>query len=236
MEILVTGLHRSGTSAIANLISLASGLDLLDDPWWAFKTRAMGLAYKLNGDYRAELESTSVLKCPRMAEHLGCFVADFPHVKVVFVFRDPRDVYCSIREKVNAGLPTGMLANERFGWYDEDWEGTSLAFNYYAMQALEMQLILDHKSLIFVQYESFYKQRDRTTEMICNALRIPHSRYRYENRLSEQFGPHSNKSACDQSIKGPGRYQIELDIAISKRIWDMSGYWYNLLLQQTFVV
>lgn len=95
MEILVTGLHRSGTSATARLLATMTHLSLLDDPQWAIFHPQMAKAYRQVNQYQQELAQADIVKCPRMGECLDLILEDFPQAQILYLVRDPRDVYCS---------------------------------------------------------------------------------------------------------------------------------------------
>ena len=101
---------------MAHLLSAGAAWDLLDDPEWAIEDGAA--SFLDNPDSFAELAGADIAKIPRMTEALPQFLSTFPAARVVVMVRDPRDTWCSIREKFATGRKTRMHEYSRLGIAD----------------------------------------------------------------------------------------------------------------------
>ena len=224
MRVLVTGLHRSGTSVVAKLLAALTNLTLLDDPQWAIFHPRLAGAYRSVNTYREELESFEIVKCPRMGECLDLVLSDFPLTKIVYVVRDPRDVFCSIAEAQKSPDWTvkTMADNKRFGDHVNLSEGVSLAYKYYANQALSGEKRCPGR-LTFVAYTDLYFYPELTVKRIGQriGLRVVNS---FPDHLRwQQLAPLRNKVPGEISIKGVNRWKKELDHPTASLIMDTCG-------------
>jgi hypothetical protein len=224
VKVLVTGLHRSGTSVAAKMLAHVSRLGLNDDPEWAIFHPLMARAYRDVLQYRAELESSEIVKCPRMGECLTEALTDFPITKAVFVVRDPRDVYCSVREAVEAGHWTAatMADNARFGRHETLWQGVALAFRMYALEALAARRAHGER-VIFSRYADLYRGLQCEISALCGALSVRELRPIPPGAERAQLAPLRNKSTYDTSIKGVDRWQEELTREVAETIEVLCG-------------
>lgn len=223
MQILVTGLHRSGTSATSVLLAAMTNLSLLDDPQWAIFHPQMARAYRYVKEYRFELDQFSIVKCPRLGECLDFVTRDFPGTEIVYMVRDPRDIYCSINEaqKSSDNTVTTMADNRRFGKHEFLWQGVSLAFNAYARQGLKV-FKNNPDRITFVSYEDIFKNPQETILGLCQHLKLEVKQADITNLSAQQLGPIRNKVKSDLSIKGANRWKIELSPKISNKIYGLS--------------
>lgn len=231
MKILVTGLHRSGTSATARLLAAMTHLQLLDDPQWAIFHPHMAKAYRQVSEYRQELTQADIVKCPRMGECLDCILEDFPQTQIVYLVRDPRDVYCSIAEAQNSADPTvtTMADNQRFGPHEFLWQGVSLAFRAYAQQVLQA-INGAPERLTLIDYVEIFQIPQPTLQGLCQHLGLPIRTSDIVAVAGKQLGPTRNKRQSDLSIKGANRWQQELDPAEAASIFERCGDDYRTLL------
>lgn len=231
MQILVTGLHRSGTSATARLLATMTHLSLLDDPQWAIFQPQMAKAYRQVSQYHQELTQFDIVKCPRMGECLDCILEDFPQTQVVFLVRDPRDVYCSIAEaqRSSDSTVTTMADNQRFGPHEYLWQGVSLAFRAYAQQALQA-INRAPERLTLLNYVEIYQHPQQTLQGLCHHLGLTIHISDIASLAGQQLGPTRNKRQSDLSIKGSNRWQQELDPAEADDIFELCGDDFKTLL------
>lgn len=222
MQVLVTGLHRSGTSATAKLLAAMTNFSLLDDPQWAIFHPQMAKAYRQVSQYRQELEASSIVKCPRLGECLDYILQDFPDTQIIYLVRDPRDVYCSIAEaqKSSDKTVTTMADNQRFGPHAHLWEGVALAFQAYAQQAIQAVRHYPDR-LTFIAYVDLYRYPQQTVEGLCQHLNLAIANPSIRSLASQQLGPTRNKVQSDLTIKGENRWQQELSPTISTAILEL---------------
>lgn len=224
MQVLFTGLHRSGTSCAAKLCAFSTGLTLLDDPEWAIFHPSRAGAYRSVASFKSDLDIYDLVKCPRMAEQLPVVLDDFDQLGVVFMVRDPRDVYCSILEAQQSPDPTvsTMLDNRRFGSYQFDWEGVALSFVSYVDTLFNLEWRKRERILV-CRYEDFVAAPRGSIDHVCARFSLPIVRDVPNSYISMQLAPIRNKRPCDTSIKGPGRWATELPLDISREIWKICG-------------
>jgi hypothetical protein len=219
--LLVAGINRSGTSAYSHMLAALTGLGLLDDPEWAISGPAGPLSYRSCSSAYNDLCSYAIVKCPRMCEVLDRVMCDFPRLKVVILLRDPRDVWCSITEKVALGRPTRMLDNHRFGNYTHPLQGFVMqARHYYDM--IDEALRRRDSRVRVICYENFF--RDRLGDIVSTAAwsKLSFRVDAHELSVDTQYGPAGHK-LDPRIIRGPGRWREEL------RNWEAEYLSHNLL-------
>jgi hypothetical protein len=207
LKALVCGLHRSGTSAMAHLLSAGADWTLLDDPEWAIEEGAARFV-----DDRAcfeELASHDLAKIPRMTEALPCFLETFAGARVVLMLRDPRDTWCSIREKFATGRRTRMHEYSRLGIHERGALGLRLAFDVYMERACAAAAAHPDR-ILFVPYEHFFADRVGMAARVAWWLDAPFDCARAERIVEAQLGPLRNKPTGDDGIRGPGRWLRDL--------------------------
>ncbi len=224
MRVLVTGLHRSGTSVTAKLLAALTNLSLLDDPQWAIVHPSMAGAYHSVNAYRDELESYDIVKCPRMGECLDKVLSDFPLTQIVYVVRDPRDIFCSIAEAQKSPHWTvqTMADNKRFGEHVNLCEGVSLAYKYYANQALVAAQRCPAR-LTFIAYADLYFHPELTLKRLSQRIGLSLVNSFPHNLRLQQLAPLRNKVPGETSIKGVNRWKKELDSSTASLIMDTCG-------------
>ena len=105
MKLLVFGCERSGTTAIAKLISKGSGASFLNDPedsWYIYPlVNIIGIrGFTLNLIIR--LWKYKVVKIPGFVTILEQLRKVHPFkFKVVYIVREPKDNYAAIKERLN---------------------------------------------------------------------------------------------------------------------------------------
>ena len=218
VDLLITGINRSGTSVMSNLLAITSGRSILDDPEWAISSPSGCLNYRESKDIWHEVGSTSLLKCPRMCEQLPTFLRDFPSVRVLVMIRDPRDVWASISEKVGLGRPTRMLRNERFGKYSNPLDGFLLQAEHYYDVVLRTQAVNPGR-IIIVAYESLYADIFGTISIVLRELGWDKVRNPTAQEMGRQWGPIGHK-ADPNSIGGIDRWRGVVNEDAARTIWD----------------
>lgn len=234
MDILVTGIQRSGNSAISHLLRLLTNKTLLDDPRWVIDHPVGGLAYRIDSKLYQELINADIVKAPRMMECINAILADFTQTSIVYMVRDPKDVYSSILEKVRAGIPTGMLKNHRFGDYEHDWQGLAYAFNYYTKNILYIEEYFNHP-IYFIHYDKFYNAPQTYLQLLAAKMDLEIIQPITETILTRQYNM-VGKATDDQSIKGPGRWQRELPDTAVHGITELTCESYEILLERCLSV
>jgi len=207
MQLLVCGMHRSGTSAVAHMLARSCGRTLLEDPDWAMTGRLIDVAPQ-----SAELTRYDMVKCPRMTEVLPQVLAAHTRARAAVLVRDPRDVLSSILEKVHAGMPTRMLEFTRLGVPEQDVGGFARAYSIYARTVLDTVHGASAPRVRIVVYEKFWGDKLGTIERLARWLGWPYDHARVEAVQGRQLGPAHTKHHSDQSIKGAGRWTQDLSV------------------------
>ena len=228
LKALVCGLHRSGTSAMAHLLSAGAGWRLLDDPEWAIEDGAA--SFLDNRGSHDELARVDIAKIPRMTEALPEFLATFPGARVVVMVRDPRDTWCSIREKFSTGRKTRMHEYSRLGISERGAVGCRMAFDVY-MERAEAAAAIYPDRILFVPYEHFYDDRIAVATRVARWLGAPWDPAAAERIVTAQLAPLRNKPAGDDGIRGPGRWQRDLP-ADEQAIFDSAADTHDRLCRQ----
>jgi hypothetical protein len=207
LKVLVCGLHRSGTSAMAHHLAAGAGWDLLDDPEWAIEEGAA--SFLQNDASYAELARADIAKIPRMTEALPAFLEAFRGARVVVMVRDPRDTWCSIREKFATGRKTRMHEYSRIGVHERGALGCRMAFDVY-MERAQAAADAEPDRVLFVPYEYFYEDRVTVAGQVAAWLDVPFDVDGARRVSGSQLAPLRNKPEDDHGIRGPGRWQRDL--------------------------
>ncbi|KJK55299.1 sulfotransferase family protein [Saccharothrix sp. ST-888] len=205
MQLLICGMHRSGTSAVAHMLSESCRRTLLEDPDWAMTGRLIDVSAPAE-----EIARFDIVKCPRMTEVLPDALDAYPQARAAVMVRDPRDVLCSILEKVNAGMPTRMLEFTRLGVAETGAAGFATAYATYARTILTASATAGAGRVHLVPYEEFCADRPARIAALADWLGWTSDRRVSESIQSRQLGPYHTKHPSDQSIKGAGRWRTEL--------------------------
>jgi hypothetical protein len=208
MRLLVCGLHRSGTSAVARLLADSCERSFLEDPDWAMTGHLIDVPRHVD-----ELARWELVKCPRMTEVLPAALSACAEARAAVLVRDPRDVLCSILEKVRAGMPTRMLEFSRLGVHAGGPVGFAQAYRVYADTVLGVLNGADGVRVRLVVYERFCEDKAGAVIAVAGWIGWPCDPSVIASRLHEQLGPVHTKHPADQSVKGPRRFTRELDEA-----------------------
>lgn len=200
MRLLVCGMHRSGTSAMARLAAAAASWTLLDDPAWAIKEDP--LSYRQNRSRRTELVTADIVKCPRMSPLLPAVLGDFPYARAVFMLRDPRDIWRSIQEKVRLGRPTRML---RFAGIPRQDVPEALRDAYLTYVAA---IARPRDAVRVLPYDVFFVARPQSARLIAAEAGGEVTAADLSEMADRQLGPTSHKAAPGR-IAGPSRWRRE---------------------------
>jgi len=204
---LIVGCERSGTSAISNLLHLATGKSILDDPkeyWLKYPD-----IYANNGKFSftqwIKLKINSIVKIPGFATILtNLSKMHFGDFKTYYLIRDPRDNVAALLERVNQGKAELFLNT---GWLDINNENIveKLAMRWRRYLELAMKYQKYDGDIIFIKYEDFFDNKLNTIKTISKQLNF----YFDEDKISNGLGNQFRKSWNDR-IRGPGRWKTDL--------------------------
>lgn len=221
MEVLITGMHRSGTSAFARLLSAATGRRLLDDPEWAVSNP---LLFTYSSDRADQLRRYAIVKCPRMAGVLSVVLDELTGSRAIWLLRDPRDILASIMEKVRRGRLTSMLSFPEIGI---PAYGVSAYTDAYCKYISELRDDLRRfpSRILIVRYELFYRDRLKYIEVAAEWSNYQCDSAFAESIVDSQHGPKQHKFL---SIEGPGRYTRDLSLTEQQVLEPATQAWQNL--------
>ncbi|MCL2936632.1 MAG: sulfotransferase [Trichodesmium sp. MAG_R02] len=168
--IFILGEAKSGTTAIASLLSQVSGQQVTID--LIYRIKRSPKAHILNKLYSRELPfhdfvqaykfyfSTPLNKCPNFVSFYDELCSCFPKAKFIFIVRDPRD---NIRSLLNRRKVPGNLKSFPGKEYYQlkSFTDRSLAGNNYIEKMahhwnLTVQKYIDHENnMVLIRYEDF---------------------------------------------------------------------------------
>ena len=176
MKLLVVGCERSGTTAIAKLISKGSGASFLNDPedsWYIYPlVNIIGIrGFTLNLIIR--LWKYKVVKIPGFVTILEQLRKVHPFkFKVVYIVREPKDNYAAIKERLNESL-NGLYVNIHYLRIT----GKSIPENIAHRWMTFLECANTYKKsfpedLIFIKYEDFYKDKLKVLRDISDFAKL----------------------------------------------------------------
>lgn len=209
--IIVLGNQKSGTSAIAALLSEMTGLSVsidlrkeVDSPTYhQVKKGELSFAEFVRAN---KLDfSREIVKEPNLTLFYQELLEHFPRSQFIFVIRDPRDNIRSILNRLKipgnlSSLSPDHKAEMTPAWeliVDNRWLGLK-GENYIEMLAerwnLMADVFLNHKQqIILSRYDVFVKDKVAEIERLAQALNLPQVND-ISGRVDIQFQPKGNKN------------------------------------------
>jgi len=219
--ILIVAHPRSGTTAVATLLAKHCGLRAFTQtgPWTRAdadivtgrRTMAEVIArnrYPFSLDIMSAADAGSFL--PQMK-------AALPEMRVVFLLRDPRDVICSVLERINKGdTSTIVVSDLDYRYLQTDWLGIieqdpirklALRWNKW------LELAKSADGVLFRRYEDFLEDKRKFISDLADHLGLP-SRFDISGEMDRQMSKHGG----DIRIRGAGRWEEMLPTATARLI------------------
>jgi len=164
---VVSGRPRSGTTLLGALLGNHPGLTLLLEP---YRSSWMSGTIKHDGKVWSHHPTETVRKIAGLGRPVGIKETDFPageewsnhqfleaaiqaDIPVVYIVRDPRDVWVSTMEYRR--LPEDSLPTERF------------------CEAWNLSVDFGHRCACFVSYTQLVTNTDSTMRRVCDAIGVP---------------------------------------------------------------
>lgn len=140
-----------------------------------------------------------------------------PEMRVVFLLRDPRDMICSVLERINKGdTSTIEVSDPHYRYLQTDWLGITepdpirkLALRW--NKWLELARTMD--GVLYVQYEAFIQDKQGTIADLAVRLGLP-SKFDISGEMDRQM----SKDGRDIRIRGAGRWEQMLPEATARLI------------------
>ncbi len=209
--IFVLGNQKSGTSAIAVLLSEISGLSVTNDLVKEMKRPILDRVHRGEISFSTFLQknrldfSRDIVKEPSLTLFHDHLVEHFPESKSVFVIRDPRDNIRSIlqRLKIPGDLP--QLEERYCGEVTRAWAlvlwGSWFGIqgeNYIEMlagrwNAMADVLLKNRDRMIYVRFEDFLENKLGVIDRLAKDLGIPR-RYDISDKTDIQYQPPGDRS------------------------------------------
>lgn len=211
MKLLIVGCERSGTTAIAKLLSKGSKLSLLNDPpesWYIYPliniVGIRGFSFKL----LLQIWKHKIVKVPGFATILPELRKVHPKsFKIVYMVRDPRDNFSAIKERLSHDL-NGLYLNVHFLNINGKsvCENISYRWNTYLNLAQDYS-IKYRNDVLFVRYEDFLIDKVSVLNEIAEFSSISIDLNLIINDLDKQIS-----KGWSKKIGGSKRYKKDLTI------------------------
>lgn len=213
--IFILGNPKSGTTAIAQLFSLASSKSLTSDFQRAIPRHTLHLELNYNlisfpqfiKKYTYEF-SKEIIKSPMLTFFTDELLTHFPNAKFVFIVRDPYQNIRSILNRLN--LPGNLETLDFFEW---DELNTTPAWklhmqsrmlghnakNYIEAMAFRWNYAVDKyienkDRFILVKYEDFVKDKENYIYQLCDKMDIK-VKNNISSKINVQFQPKGESHA-----------------------------------------
>lgn len=190
--IFICGNYKTGSSAIASLLAIATRQKKIVDLFWRTPgtTKRKLLAKELSLNWYIQryryLFSKKIIKEPDLIFYMDELVSLFPHGQFVFLLRDPRDNIRSILSFLKLpgnlrDLTYQQIQNTPGSIWKIALEGTLFGTrgdNYIATQAMRWNRILDiyeqyRDKMILLKYETFRQDKIGTIHWLAEQLGLP---------------------------------------------------------------
>lgn len=209
MKLLIIGCERSGTTAIAQLISKGSKLSLLNDPpesWYIYPLiNIVGIrGFSMNLIFK--IWKYKIVKVPGFATILPELRKVHPKpFKIIYMVRDPRDNFSAIKERLVQDM-NGLYLNVHFLNIKGKNVCENIAYRWNKYLDLSQEYAVKHKNeILFVRYEDFLKDKETVLKQIAKFGLIKLNTDLISNDLDKQI----NKG-WSNVISGSERYKKDL--------------------------
>lgn len=211
--VIVAGMPKSGTTAIARLLGAATGLSVCSDPFHLLDEKKVQFRDQL---YAGDLSlsalwikhkrvfSGQIVKDPNFPHLLSEIVEFLPDAKIVSLVRDPRDNIRSILNRLDlSGKPernVQHMVNVRGAWRDvlEGHNPEISGRNYIEVLAhrwrLAAEAFKEYRDICYeIRYEDFLKDKVKSIRNLAEALGY-YSLNDIDHLIDIQFQPRGNPS------------------------------------------
>lgn len=225
-KVIVAGMPKSGTTAIAKLLAEAARATVCSDPFYRLDVKGVDYRDQL---FRGDLALVSlwkefrdvfrgdIIKDPNFPLFLGELVELFPDAKMVFIVRDPRENIRSILSRLKIpGDPA--LAQEALKELTGAWgnvlNGRSPDMpgdDYLEKMAWRWRISAEHylaneQSVRLIRYEDFRQNKQAEIETLARELGFT-DLADVSPLVDVQFQPKGDKSGSLQEFFGPGNLE-----------------------------
>lgn len=220
--IIVAGMPKSGTTAIARLLGEVSGSSVCSDPF--HKLDKLGLSYRdmlftdryflksIWKSYR-HIFSGRIVKDPNFPLLMAQIVEMFPESRRVFIVRDPRDNIRSILNRLDIpGDPrlgevkmrdvSGAWANVLNGVSPKMRGNNYLEKMAWRWRVSCEEYMADKNSIFLIRYEDFSSDKRGAVENLASSLGLP-ILHDISQRVDVQFQPKGQQVTNYSNFFGP---------------------------------
>ena len=219
-RLVVTGMPKSGTTAVAMLLGAASGSSVASDP--CYQLDRAGIRFR-DALYAGELSLSQLIadnrdffraelvKDPNFPFFMDELQTAFPSARFVFVLRDPRDNIRSILNRLELpGRPSDISGVAMPDPWRRMLEGRAPAVpgaNYIECLAHRWRLAYRNYRaaadwMHLVRYEEFDDAKEQTVVGVLEQLGLPHDRG-IDHLVDQQFQPKGDRSVSWSDFFAP---------------------------------
>lgn len=239
--IFILGNQKSGTSAIAALLGLQTGLTTSVDLVKEYlstgetykKVKSGQLSYESFVNRNRLDFSRDIIKEANLTTFYQELFSYFPESKFVFVIRDPRDNIRSILDRHNLPGNLVQLSDEqkatlKTSWniiFDGSWLGLN-GRNYIEMLAMRWNLftniyLANKTNMVLVRYEKFLFDKIAVITELTKRLDLS-VKYDISSKVDIQYQPAGNKKVDLCAFYGPGNLKLIEDTC--QKFMELTGY------------
>lgn len=213
-EVIITGMPKSGTTAVARLMGIASGKNVVSDPFNVLDNKAIQFRDRVFsgevtiGDLVQRYASVfrgEVIKDPNFIFFAEDLTHVFPDASWIFTVRDPRDNIRSVLNRL--GLPgriSGIdLDNEKIGatWrrvlsgQTPNIKGRDPIHRLALRWNMMAQTALESDRMIISVYEAFNADKEGAIQKLCDLTGLGNL-HSIRTHMDKQFQPKGDSNAA----------------------------------------
>ena len=228
--ILITAHPRSGTTAVATLLAERCGLRAFtktgrwtraDEDIVTGHTTIQEIVARNRYAFSFDIMSAADAGC-----FLPAMAAALPEMRVVFFVRDPRDMICSVIERINDyDVSTVQVKDPDYRYFKVDWLGIveqdpikklALRWNYWLEKAKSVD------GVVYRRYEDFLADKTAFIDKLAGELGL-----RLRGDISADVDRQMSKHGRDVPIRGAGRWKKMLPAETARMIEETCGVGMN---------
>jgi len=222
--ILLTAHPRSGTTAVAALLAKHCGLRAFTQTGrWTLADKEI-VASRLTMEEVITRNRYAFSFDIMSAADAGCFLpamkAALPEMRIIVLVRDPRDMVCSVIERINDyDVSSAEINDPDYRYLQTDWLGITeedplkkLALRW--NKWLETAKSVD--GVVYRRYEDFLRNKPDFIAALADELGLP-ARHDISDDMNRQMSKHGR----DVPIRGAGRWRRMLPAEHARAIEDI---------------
>lgn len=221
----IVGHPRSGTTAIGRLLGRYTGLSVADEMGWATRhveavfTKRISIDTVLN-EYRYAF-GHAIVQTPGLTPVLGALHERLPHVRFLYIIRDPRDVLCSIVALSNRHRTEAFEIRDpsftlfRGAWLGIDEQDPIRTVGHRWCRYLDIAASIPE--VAYYRYEDFCHDKAEFIARLAQSLGLDQQES-LDNQLDVQYRDHG-------PVRGAGRWRQDLPPDAARVIERICASW-----------